>query len=258
MPYLKKLVSLIVLGCILTLSAVAQADDVIVSAAASLTNAFTELAAGFEKKHPKLHVALNFAASNPLLKQIQEGAPVDVLATADQATMDSAEAGKLILSPSRKNFAVNDLVLIVPKGAKKPAQLADISSFAKIAIGNPNSVPAGRYAKAALSSAKLWEKLSTKYIFGNSVRQVLDYVARGEVDAGFVYKTDALQKADKVDLVMTVEGHDPVQYPIAVVLTGKNAAMGQSFVDFVLSDEGQSVLKRYGFAAPQASAGEKK
>jgi molybdate transport system substrate-binding protein len=250
MQYLKKLVSLALLGCVLLVSSAVQAADMTVSAAASLTNAFTELARGFEKKHPGLHVALNFAASNPLLKQIQEGAPVDVLATADQTTMNSAESGKLILPVSRKNFAMNDVVLVVPKGGKRPASLSDLSSFAKIAIGNPNSVPAGRYAKAALTSAGLWEKLSEKYILGNSVRQVLDYVARGEVDAGFVYRTDALLKGDKVDLVMPVGGHDPVLYPIAVVLTGKNAAMGQSFIDYVLSKDGMAVLSRYGFAAP--------
>ena len=231
-------------------SAPARADEVTVSAAASLTNAFTELKGLFEKEHPGLTVNTNFAASNPLLKQIQEGAPVDVFASADQATMDKAVESGVIIQGTRRDFALNDLVLIVPKGAPKPAGLDGLSAFARVAIGSPNSVPAGRYAMASLKSAGLWESLQPKYITGNSVRQVLDYVARGEVDAGFVYRTDALQMKEKVDVVMNVEGHAPVSYPIAVVNTGKNAAAGKEFAAFVLSAPGQAALARYGFSRP--------
>ena len=228
----------------------ARAAEMTVSAAASLTNAFTELKELFEKKRAGLTVNTNFAASNPLLKQLQEGAPVDVFASADQPPMDKAVESKVVDPATRKTFALNDLVLIVPKGSKKPADLADLKNFKKIALGNPESVPAGRYTQAALTTANLWDALKDQYIQGNSVRQVLDYVARGEVDAGFVYRTDAGQMADKVDVVMVVEGHDPVSYPIAVATTGKNAADGQAFVDFVLSEEGLAVLAKYGFSKP--------
>ena len=233
------------------LAAPVQAEEVTVSAAASLTNAFTELKGIFEKKHEGVTVNTNFAASNPLLKQMQEGAPVDVFASADQETMDKAEASSVVDPKTRRNFALNDLVLIVPKDAPKPADLEALGSFARIAIGSPNSVPAGRYAQEALTTAGQWENLTPKFIQGNSVRQVLDYVARGEVDAGFVYRTDALQMADKVDVVMTVGGHKPVSYPAAVATTGSNAAMGKEFLDFVLSDEGQAVLAKYGFSKPE-------
>ena len=171
----------------------AAAAEMTVSAAASLTNAFTELKGLFEKQQADLTVHTNFAASNPLLKQIQEGAPVDVFASADQATMDKAVAAKVVDPATRRNFALNDLVLIVPKGGKKPVDLADLRNFKKIALGNPESVPAGRYTKSALNTVGLWEALQPQYIQGNSVRQVLDYVARGEVETGFVYRTDALQ-----------------------------------------------------------------
>ena len=241
----------LVVVLVLSLSAQpARAAEMTVSAAASLTNAFTELKELFEKKRAGLTVNTNFAASNPLLKQLQEGAPVDVFASADQPTMDKAVESKVVDPATRKTFALNDLVLVVPKGSKKPADLADLKNFKKIALGNPESVPAGRYTKAALTTAKLWEALQDQYIQGNSVRQVLDYVARGEVDCGFVYRTDARQMADKVDVVMVVEGHDPVSYPIAVATTGKNAADGQAFLDFVLSEEGQAVLAKYGFSKP--------
>ena len=222
------------LACVAMLSLPVQAAEMTVSAAASLTNAFTEIKGMFEKKHAGLQVNTNYAASNPLLKQIQEGAPVDVFASADQATMDKAVAAKVVDPATRKNFALNDLVLIVPAGSKKFAKLEDIKALKRIAIGN----------------AKLWEALQAQLIQGNSVRQVLDYVARGEVDAGFVYRTDAKQLADKVDVIMIVEGHDPVSYPIAVATTGKDAKMGQEFLNFVLSPEGQAVLAKYGFSKP--------
>ena len=232
------------------LSLPVQAAEMTVSAAASLTNAFNEIKGLFENNHAGLKVNVNYAASNPLLKQIQEGAPVDVFASADQATMDKAVAAKVVNPATRVNFAENDLVLIVPAGSKKPAKLDELKKFKKIAIGNPESVPVGRYTKDALGNAKLWEAVQAALIQGNSVRQVLDYVARGEVDAGFVYATDAKQMADKVDVVMVVGGHEPVTYPIAVALTGSNPKMGQAFIDFVLSPEGQAVLARYGFSKP--------
>ncbi len=238
------------LACVGLFSLPAHAAEMTVSGAASLTNAFTELKGLFEKQHPDLKVNVNFAASNPLLKQLEEGAPVDVFASADQATMDKAAAAKVVDPATRKNFAENDLVLIVPTGSKKPAALADLKMFKKVAVGNPDSVPAGRYTKAALTDAKLWDDLQPALIQGNSVRQVLDYVARGEVDAGFVYGTDAKQMADKVDVVMVVGGHEPVTYPIAVALTGANPKMGQAFLNFVLSPEGQAVLAKYGFSKP--------
>ena len=238
------------LACVAMLSLPVQAAEMTVSAAASLTNAFNEIKGMFEKQHAGLQINVNYAASNPLLKQIQEGAPVDVFASADQATMDKAVAAKVVDTATRKDFALNDLVLIVPAGSKKPAKLEDIKGLKRIAIGNPDSVPAGRYTKDSLTNAKLWEAVQPLLIMGNSVRQVLDYVARGEVDAGFVYRTDAKQLADKVDVVMIVEGHDPVSYPIAVVNTGKDAKMGQEFINFVISPEGQAVLAKYGFSKP--------
>lgn len=228
----------------------AFAEEMIVSGAASLTNAFGELKSLYEKKHPGLTVHTNYAASNPLLKQMQEGAPVDVFASADQETMDKAEKAGLIDPATRRDFVCNKLVLIVPRGGKKPAGMAELSECRRIAVGNPDSVPAGRYARESLTRAGLWEALAPRLIMGNSVRQVLDYVARGEVDAGFVYATDARQMADKVDVVFVAEGHKPVRYPVAVATTGKNAAQGRAFVDFLLSPESEEVLLRYGFSRP--------
>lgn len=229
------------------------AADLTVSAAASLTNAFTEVKDAFMKKYPDVKVTTNFAASNPLLKQIEEGAPVDVFASADQATMDKAAKGGLIDGASRVNFALNDLVLIVPAdstlGLAGPAELKK-AEVRKIAIGNPESVPAGRYAKASLAASDLWETLQPKYIMGESVRQTLDYVSRGEVDAGIVYMTDAKQAGDKVKVAAVLSGHEPVSYPIAVIKKTGAPKEAKRFIDFVRGGEGMAILAKYGFAKP--------
>ena len=237
----------------LGLATLAGAAELTVSAAASLTNAFTEVKEAFEKKHSGVTVTTNFAASNPLLRQIEGGAPVDVFASADQGTMDKAAEKSLIDEASRKNFALNDLVLIAP--AKSEVALKDVKDLSgeaikRIAVGNPGSVPAGRYAQAALTSAGLWDSLQPKFIMGESVRQTLDYVSRGEVDAGIVYMTDAKQAGENVRIVQVLSGHDPVSYPIAVIKGCKSPKEAAAFIEFVLSDEGSAILAKYGFSKP--------
>ena len=244
------LAALLLAVLLLAAPAAAMAEEMIVSGAASLTNAFGELKSLFEKKNPGLVVHTNYAASTPLLKQMQEGAPVDVFASADQETMDKAVASGVVDPATRRDFVRNELVLIVPAGSKKLGSMEDLKGCKRIAVGNPDSVPAGRYARQALTHAGLWDAVQPALIMGNSVRQVLDYVARGEVDAGFVYATDARQMAQKVDVALVAQGHTPVLYPVAVATTGKNPARGRDFVEFLFSEEGAAVLARYGFSRP--------
>lgn len=244
------MIRILVLLAFVFAASISQAAELTVSAAASLANAFDEMKQAFEKKYPYITVNTNYAASNPLLRQIVAGAPVDVFASADEATMDKAADEKVVDPDTRKQFAMNDLVLIVPKGSTAVKSLQDLPNLKHIAIGNPDSVPAGRYTRDSLVKAGLWDKLTPKYIQGASVRQTLDYVARNEVDAGFVYGTDAQQLKDKVDVVAVVGGHEPVTYPIAVCTTGKNQKAAQDFINFVLSPEGQQILAKYGFANP--------
>jgi len=228
-------------------------QEIIVSAAASLTNAFTEVGKKFEAANPGTKVVLNFAASGALLQQIAQGAPADVFASADQKTMDQAEEKKLILAETRKNFAGNGLVLIVPGDAKtsiKALKDLTLKDITKISVGNPESVPAGRYAEEALTNEGMWEVLKPKFIFANSVRQVLDYVSRGEVDAGIVYATDAVVAKEKVRVMLKVEKHKPILYPIAVVASTGKTDPARRFIDFVLSKEGVEILSKYGFGKP--------
>jgi molybdate transport system substrate-binding protein len=235
----------------------ASAAELTVSAAASLKEAFTAVKAAFEKQHPDTAVLLSFAGSNTCLRQIETGAPVDVFASADQETMNKAEAAKLILPATRRDFARNDLVLIVPSDSNiQKAPFAEAvnglvkDEVRRIAVGNPESVPAGRYAKAALTSCGKWEVLQHKYIFGQNVRQTLSYATQGEVDAALVYRTDALKGQDSVRIIAVAEGHNPILYPIAVCNTGKNAPAGEQFVMFVMSEQGQMILAQYGFSRP--------
>jgi molybdate transport system substrate-binding protein len=234
-------------------AASASAAEITVSAAASLTNAFKEIGAAFEKEHAGDKVLFNFAASDPLVQQISKGAPVDVFASADQDAMDKADNLKLLAAGTRKNFASNSLVLIVPEQSKLAVKsVADVAqpAVARITIGNPASVPVGRYTKTALENAKLWAAVEPKLILGTSVRQCLDYVARGEVDAGFVYATDAAIVKDKVNVVAMVQTATPVTYPIAVIAAGPQAAAGRKFADYVQSASGQAILAKYGFGRP--------
>lgn len=226
------------------------AETITVSAAASLKDAFTELAQKYEANNPQDKVQLNFGGSGALFQQIEKGAPVDVFASADEKTMDKAEQAKLVLEGTRQTFVTNTLVLIRP--AKGQAQLDSLQALqdkavARIAIGNPESVPVGRYTKAALEAAQQWDALQPKLILAQNVRQALDYVARAEVDAGFVYGTDAALMKDKVKVAYVVPVEKTVSYPIAVMKTGAQEAAAKRFVALVTSPIGQGVLKSYGF-----------
>jgi molybdate transport system substrate-binding protein len=228
----------------------ALAADLTVSAAASLTNAFRELASLFETQNPDMKVQFNFAASGALLQQIAKGAPVDVFASADQETMDQAQAKNLVRAAERRNFVANALVVIVPaQAARMPGALNDLSqaAYQRVAIGLPASVPVGRYTKGVLEKAGLWSAIEPKMIGVQSVRQALDYVARGEVDAGFVYATDAAIMPGKVKVALRVPTEQPILYPIAPVASSANQAAAQKFVNFVNSSQAQSVLAKYGF-----------
>ncbi len=234
-------------------ASLAHAADLTVSAAASLTNAFKDIAQLYEARYPGSKVLLNFGASGALLQQMEKGAPVDVFASADQETMDTAVEKGLVKQGERQDFVRNGLVLIVPVDSKQTlTRLEDLEhkDVQRIAIGNPASVPVGRYTKRALETAKLWPMAQSKAINTQNVRQSLDYVARGEVDAGFVYTTDAAVMRDKVKVAFEVPLDVVISYPIARLSASANAEEAQRFVAFVLSADGQAVLGKYGFSKP--------
>jgi molybdate transport system substrate-binding protein len=230
----------------------AMAADLIVSAAASLTNAFTDIGQEFERMHPGTKVLLNFGGSGQLLQQIAKGAPVDVFASADQETMDRADKEGLTEPGSRVDFVRNALVVVVPRDAGLSLNsLRELTGneFRHIAVGNPDSVPVGRYSKSALQASGVWDALQGKIVNTQNVRQSLDYVARGEVEAAFVYRTDAAILPDKVRIVLEVPS-TPVLYPLAILKGRRAKSEAKEFVAFVRSDAAQRILQKYGFGKP--------
>lgn len=237
----------------LLISLGSQAADVTVSAASSLTHAFREIAPLYESAYRGSKVLMNFGASGALLQQVAKGAPVDVLVSADQETMDQAQAQGLLKPGSRRDLVSNALVVVVPVASTRtPRALGDLAGqgYARIAIGLPASVPVGRYAKGVLEAAKLWDTIEPRLIGATSVRQALDYVARAEVDAGFVYATDAALMPDKVKVAMTVPTARPILYPVAALAAAPNPVDAGRFIDFLQSAPAQAVLARHGFGKP--------
>jgi len=231
----------------------AHAAELTISAAASLRNAFREIGPLFEAAHPGTKLQFNFAASGVLLQQIAKGAPVDVFASADQETMDQAQAQGLVRAGERRNVVSNALVVIVPQSSSRsPKVVADLAqaAYQRIAIGLPASVPVGRYTKGVLEAAGQWGAIEPKMIGAQNVRQALDYVARGEVDAGFVYATDAALMPDKVRLALVVPTTTPVLYPAAPVAASSNAALARQFVEFLVAPPARTVFAKYGFGKP--------
>lgn len=241
-------------ACLLAgLAGAAVAGEITVSAAASLTNAFKDIAQGYEAAHPGGKVLLNFGASGALLQQMAKGAPVDVFASADQETMDAAQQQGLVRAADRQDFVRNALVVIAPIAAKAPpAVLKDLAGpgVVRVALSAPASVPVGRYAQRALEAAGLWSAVQPKAVNTTNVRQSLDYVARGEVEAGFVYATDAALMKDKVKTAFDVPLDVVILYPIARTVASANAAEAAAFITYVRSPAGQAILARYGFLKP--------
>ncbi|MGE4557505.1 MAG: molybdate ABC transporter substrate-binding protein [Desulfovibrionaceae bacterium] len=231
----------------------ASADELIVSAAASLTDAFKDIEPAFEKAHPGVDLMMNFASSGALYRQIEQGAPADVYASANPKWMAKAVENNFVAKADVHVFAQNSLVLATP--ADNPAGVKTLDDLLggkvkSIGIGAPKTVPAGQYAMEALTAKELYEKLQPKMVFAESVRQVLDYLSRGEVDCGFVYKTDAVKAGDKVRIIEEVPLKKPVTYPIAVLKEAKDSDMAKTFVDFILSKQGQALLEARGFKQP--------
>jgi molybdate transport system substrate-binding protein len=195
----------------------------------------------------------NFGATGHLLAQIRDGAPVDVFIAASAEQMDQAETQKLIDPTTRVAIAGNEMVLIVPapSTATPIREFADVAGPAvhRLAIGQPKTVPAGVYATQVLERLKLTSAVADRIVYGSSVRQVLDYVARGEVDAGIVYATDAREAGETVRVVATAQPqwHDPIRYVAAVVASSKKPAAARRFVETLGSDAVQRVLRDRGF-----------
>lgn len=243
-------------GLALSVAACApRSDTLTVSAAASLTDAFTDIVTAYEAANQGINVELNLAASGVLAQQIRQGAPVDVFASASEAFMDGLEADGLLADGTRRDMAGNQLVLITPLDGPSVSGPADLPDLSEIAIGNPELVPAGMYAQQSLQSLGIWEALESRVVFGESVRQVLAWTEAGEVSAGLVFTTDA-QSSQRVRVVSEIppDTHERIAYPIAVLRDSHAPGLAGDFVSFVTGPEGQAILASHGFSAPTEAA----
>jgi molybdate transport system substrate-binding protein len=216
--------------------------EIMFSAASSLQDVMKDAGEQFQKIHPEVKINFNFAASGVLEKQIEQGAPVDIFASASQKEIDLLVGKGLIIKSTRINFTRNKLVIIAPSSLT----IEQLKSLDKIAVGDPKTVPAGLYAQTFMENAGIYEIMKPKLIPAENVRQVLDYVERKEVDAGFVYLSDTL-KSNMTVSPINESLYPQIVYPIAVINDSKQPEISRQFIDYLQSNEGQTILKKYGF-----------
>ena len=237
------------LAYLLSVTAYAQ-DKITVFAAASLTNAITDIAAAYEKDQ-LVQIQTSFASSSTLAKQLEKGAPVDIFLSADNKWMDYLDDKNVLLSSSKKPLLGNQLVLIAPKGRgfmvnmSKEFEIANAFT-GRLCTGEFESVPVGIYAKQALKNLNWWDTLKTRLVGTQDVRAALAFVERGECDTGIVYATDA-KVSSKVDLVahFPANSHDAIVYPLALIKGANKSAIG--FYNYLQSPYATAIFSKYGF-----------
>ena len=228
----------------------ARAEEIIMSAAASLTDVLKEISAGYQSKS-KNTVRFNFGPSSGLARQIEEGAPADIFFSADLPQMDALQKKGLVEPGTQKNLLSNQLVIIVPADSKlaisspKGLLKADVK---KIALAEPSSVPVGVYTSKYLMDEGLWEQVKPKIIPVQDVRATLTSVESGNVEAGFVYKTDAAI-SDKVKIAyeVPIEKGPKITYAVAIVKESKKKDAARDFMNFMLSPASKALFKKFGF-----------
>ena len=221
-----------------------------VSSAISLKDVMEEIKSAYQKQHPQVEIIYNFASSGSLQRQIEQGAPVDVFISAATDKMDALQKQDLILPETRRDLFKNQMVLIVPQDINKISNFTDLTNnnLKAIALGEPKSVPAGKYAREVLTFFNIANQVNAKAVYAKDVRQVLNYVATGNADAGIVYFTDA-QISDRVKIVATApaNSHSPIVYPVAVIKDSSNPEAVQNLVEFLTTPQAQSLFTKYGF-----------
>ena len=228
--------------------------ELLVAAAASLKNAYEEeLIPMFQEANPGVTVKGTYDSSGKLQTQIEEGLGADVFMSAAVKQMDALDEEGMIVSDTITDLLENKIVLIVPAGQEGSlSAFEDIADAASIALGDPESVPAGQYAQEALTSLGVWDGIQDKVSFGTNVTEVLNQVAAASADAGIVYATDAASMADQVTVVAEApEGSlaKKVIYPVAVVKATAHEEQAKAFVEFLKTEDAIAVFESYGFAA---------
>jgi molybdate transport system substrate-binding protein len=250
----KRIRNLCSVACAVLLLAAAQTaarvDEIVVSAAASLSDVLQEIASSYQSQS-KHKVLLTLGPSNFLARQIEEGAPADIFFSADLAHMDILEKNGRLEPGTRRNLLSNQLVMIVPADSKIPlTRPKDLlkSEVRKIALADPTAVPVGVYTSKYLTEEGLWDKVKPKVIPVLDVRATLASVEAGNVEVGFVYKTDAaISRKVKIVFEVPIQKGPRIIYPVALVKDSKKKAAARDFMNFVLSSTGKQTFRKYGF-----------
>lgn len=247
---------LLVVGCTTTLnlsatkSAALRSTTLTISAAASLKNAMEQIQPLYTKEKQNVKLTYNFGSSGALQQQIEQGAGVDVFISAATKQMDALDKKGLLLEGTRKDLSKNQVVLVVPQKSTQVTDFKDLTkpSVKKIALGEPKSVPAGEYAQQVLTALKILDAVKPKAVYAKDVRQALNYVESGNVDAGIVYLSDA-KSSPQVKIVKTApeNTHKSVVYPIAVPKSSKNADAAKDFIQFVSNNQAKTAFENQGF-----------
>jgi len=240
---------MMIILAVFLLTSMAMAGDVNLSVAASMKDAVNQLTDNFAKKNPGVKFIKNYGASGALAKQIESGAPADIFISANEKWMDYLKEKKLMDDRSIGTFAYNELVF-VGKPGMKVRSMQDLAKLEKIAIGSPQSVPAGEYAMAALKKSGMDKELERKLVMAKDVRACLMYAEQGEVDGSFVYKTDALlAKNTKILFVVPQELYPRVTYPKGLTAAGSKNKDAAAFFNYLNTAEARKSLEQLGFTA---------
>ncbi len=227
-----------------------EPSSLTVSAAISLKDALEEIKPLYQKEKPQVEITYNFGSSGSLWQQIEQGAPVDLFISAANKQIDDLESKQKLLTDSRKILVTNQLVLITNKNQNNVNKFEDLTKaeITKIVLGEPKSVPAGKYGEEVLKYYKILDQVKSKIIYGKDVRQILTYVETENVNAGLVYITDA-KTSEKVRIAMTApqDSHSKIVYPIAILKDSKNPDIAKTFEDFLLSNTSKTIFEKYGF-----------
>ena len=223
--------------------------ELMVSAAASLTDCMNEIKGLYEKEDEAITITCNFAASGALQQQIEQGAPADIFFSAGKKQMQALSDAGLMDDSTITDIVENKVVLITPKDGKKLASFEELANAKQIGVGEPETVPVGQYTAEVFENLKLTDTLKDKLVYAKDVREVLSWVETGNVDAGVVYETDA-KISDQVEISCTApeDSHKKVIYPVGVVKESKEADAAKAFVTYLFGNEAKAVFEKYGFS----------
>ena len=241
--------SLLLTGCSSSTKKEDKTIELNISAAASLKEAMADLEAAYTSKNPEVSFVINYGSSGSLQQQIEQGAPCDLFISAGEKQMTALEEEGLLLDGTNKDLVKNSLVLVTSNDSKiSSIDSLNSDAVSKIALGEPSSVPAGKYADETLTSLAIKDSLNNKLVFAKDVKEVLAWTASGNADAGIVYLSDALS-SDGVKIVETIseEYHSPITYPVAIIKDSDDIDAAKAFEDFLFTDEAQEIFEKYGY-----------